>query len=319
MAKQKLNLKSDQALLKIALDAEQEMLEKVQAVGEGYSAGLIISGPPGVGKSKTVKELLKSMNGLEHVEDVFTEQDTDKSSPTYKQWFETKRIVKPGPLTRKSKYAPWSLVRDLWRNRNPGNITVIDDNDIALMDLNFTGIIMSATEQEAEREVHYTTKKILELECEGVPDMFSYEGGIIVLTNYNMRDCPREGDDGFKKYHERWRAMVSRNAGQYVDMNMDDRTLLVFLEHRIRETEMLLDSDYLEKTHKSRGISEAQQQSVFDFVRELVSEDQLVQDLDLRVYNAIAGYVIRAEGNQKQWKEMTRRNLVKRGERVETD
>jgi len=315
----KVNLKSDQALLKIALDAEQEMLEKVQAVGEGYSAGLIVSGPPGVGKSKTVRELLKAMPGLEHVEDVFTEQDADKSSPTYKQWYETGRIVKPGPLTRKSKYAPWSLVRDLWRNRNPGNIVVIDDNDIALMDLNFTGIVMSATEQEADREVHYTAKKIQELECEGVPDMFGYEGGIIVLTNYNMRDCPREGDDGFKKYHERWRAMVSRNAGQYVDMNMDERTLLVFLEHRIRETNMLLDSDYLEKTHKCRGISEAQQDSIFEFVRELVSEDQMVQDLDLRVYNAIAGYVIRAEGKSKIWKEMTRRNLVKRGQKVETD
>ena len=319
MAKQKVNMKSDAALLQVALDAEQEMLEKVQAVGEGYSAGLIISGPPGVGKSKTVKELLKSMEGLEHVEDVFTEQDLDKDSPTYKKWFEIGRVVKPGPLTRKSRYAPWSLVRDLWRNRNPNNKIVIDDNDLALMDLNFTGIIMSATEQEPVREVHYTAKKIQELECEGVPDMFNYEGGIIVLTNYNMRDCPREGDNGFKKYHERWRAMVSRNAGQYVDMNMDDRTLLIFLEHRIRETEMLLDSDYLEKTHKVRGITEAQQESVFAFVRELVSEDQLVQDLDLRVYNAIAGYVIRAEGNSKQWKEMTRRNLVKRGERVETN
>jgi hypothetical protein len=319
MAKQKLNMKSDEALLKIALDAEREMLEKVQAVGEGYSAGLIISGPPGVGKSKTVKELLKAMPGLEHTEDVKTEQDTDKASPTFKQWFETDRIIKPGPLFRKNKYAPWSLVRDLWRNRNTGNIVVIDDNDVALMDLNFCGIIMSATEMDADREVHYTAKKIQDLECEGVPDMFNYDGGIIILTNYDMRNSPREGEDGFKKYHERWRAMVSRNAGQYVDMNMDDRTLLVFLEHRIRETEMLLDSDYLEKTHKTRGITESQQQELFEFVRELVSEDQLVQDIDLRVYNAIAGYVIRADGKTKEWKEMTRRNLVKRGERVETD
>jgi hypothetical protein len=312
-----LSMKSDKALLKIALDQEQEMLEKVEAVGKGWNPGLIISGPPGTGKSHTTRARLTVMKGLEHVEDVFTEQDLDKDSPTYKQWFEKGRTVKPGPLVRKSRYAPWSLVRDLWRNRKEGNIVIIDDNDIALMDLNFCGILMSATEQEAQREVHYNARKIVELECEQVPDMFDYDGGIIILTNYNMANPPKEGTTGFKKYHERWRAMVSRMAGSYIDMNLDPRSLLVFLEHRIRETKQLVDADFFEKTYKVRGISEDQQEEVFSFVRDLASEDVLSQQLDLRVYNTIAGYVIRCDGKSKAWKEMVRRNLVKKGVRID--
>ena len=315
----KLDMMSDKQLLQVALDAEQEMLEKVEAVGKGWSAGLIISGPPGTGKSHTVKSLLTSMPGLEHTADVHTEQDLDKDSSTYKQWDETGRTVLPGPLVRKSKYAPWSLIRDTWRNRNPGNILVIDDNDIALMDLNFCSILMAATEQEARREIDYNARKIVELECEGVPDKFEYDGGIIMLTNYNMMNPPKEGSKGFKKYHERWRAMVSRLAGSYVDMNLPGRSLLVFLEHRIRETKQLTNSAYLQKTYQSQGITEDQQEELFDFVRGLVSEDSLIQQLDLRVYNAIGSYVIRSEGKSKVWKEMTRRNLVKKGTNVDTE
>ncbi len=303
-------MKSDKDLLQIALDQEQEMLEKVEAVGKGWNPGLIISGPPGTGKSFTVKSKLTSMAGLDHVEDVFTEQD-DK-----KQWNEIGRTVKPGPLVRKSRYAPWSLVRDLWRNNKKNNIVIIDDNDLALMDLNFVAILMTATEHEAQRQIHYNARKILELECEGVSDMFDYDGGLVILTNYNMANCPKEGMKGYKKYHSRWDAMVSRLAGSYIDMNLEPRALLVFLEHRVRQTKQLIDSGIFKKTYNVSGITEDQQEEVFSFVRDLVSEDALNQTLDLRVYNTIASYVIRSNGKSKEWKEMVRRNLVKKGVKV---
>lgn len=307
---------SDAKLLKLALDAEQEMLEKVAGVANGWSNGLVISGPPGVGKTHTVNNFLRSFQGLTHVSDVQTEQDLDKSSATYKKWFETSRTEGIGPLFRKSRYAPWSLVRDLWRNRSEGQIIVIDDNDLALQDLNFVGIIMSATEQEAMRQVHYTAKKLVELECEGVPDMFDYEGGIIILTNYNMRNVPKAGEQGYKKYHERWAALASRSAGSYVDMNMDDRTLLVFLEHRIRSTKQLTNSEWFRKKFGVDGISDDQQEQLFDYVRDIMAADALVQPLDLRVYNAMAKAIIIHNGDTKKWKDQIRRDLLKRGEIV---
>lgn len=312
-----LDYASDNKLLQIALDAEQEMIEKVEAVGKGWANGLIISGPPGTGKSHTVKQILKTTQGLTHTSDVFTEQDSNKDSPTYKQWFETNRIEGPGPLVRKSRYAPWSLVRDLWRNRNSENKLIIDDNDIALMDLTFCGVTMSATEQEPVREIQYTARKIQELQCENVPDTFEYNGGVIMLTNYNMKHSPKEGQPGFKKYHERWRAMVSRLAGQYVDLQMHNpRVLLAFLEHRVKETEMLLNGGYLVDRYGT-GITESQQDELFTIIRETMEQEALDQELDLRVYNAAAEYIIRTDGDTKAWKAMFKRNLCKRGSTVD--
>jgi len=304
---------SDHRLLQIALDAELEMIEKVEAVGKGQVGGLIISGPPGVGKTFTTRKVLTNMPGLTHVEDVTSEQDLDKSSPTYKQWFETNRVVGNGPLLRKSTYSNWSLVRDLWRNRNPGNIIMIDDNDAALRDLTFCATIMSATEQEVDREVHYTLKMNKELECEHIKNKFAYEGGIIMLTNYDMLNPKKFDEPGHKTYHERWRALVSRLAGSYIDMNLEDRALIVFLEHKVRISKQITDSNYLQKSFGSRGVTEDEQTELFDFVRDMVQANALKQTLDLRVYNAIAGNVILAEGKAKVWKAKTLRDLGIKG------
>lgn len=307
-----LDYATDGQLLQVALDAEQEMIEKVEAVHKGWASGLIISGPPGTGKSHSVKKQLVNAEGLTHTSDVFTEQDTDKNSPTFKQWFETGRITGPGPLVRKSRYAPWSLIRDLYRNREKENKLIIDDNDVALMDLDFCSILMAATEQETDREIDYTVRKITELRCEHVPDKFIYNGGVIMLTNYNMKNAPKQGGKGFQKYHERWKAIISRLAGQYVDLQMHNpRVLLAFLEHRIKETDMLLNGKFLVDRY-GESISESQQNDLFNVIREVMGADLLGQDLDLRVYNAGAEYIIR-DNDIKVWKPMFYRNLCKRG------
>ena len=309
-----LQFRSDKNLLSVALDAEREMYEKLEEVAKGRSAGLIISGPPGSGKSYSSEEYLKGMPGLEHIEDVIFEKDTDKDSPTFKEYIEVGKIKKAGPLVRKSRYSPWSLTRDFWRNPKSNNILMIDDNDIALQDLDFVGLIMSATEQNAVRTIDYNLKMMKELAMEGVTAKFDYDGGVVILTNYNMRDVPREGAKGYKKYYERWRALCSRLGGQYVDLKLDDpRALMIFLEHRIRTTRQLTKSKWLKKAFGTDGISKDEQEEVFDFVRLLMEKQALVQDLDLRVYNKIASYVITYSNKPKQWKARSIRDLCHRG------
>ena len=301
------NVLSDNDCLEIALDKEAEMIEKIEMVGRGYFSGVIVSGPPGCGKSKTVTDILKSMPDLEHVSDVHTEQDSKG------RWQVIGKTVEPGPLVRKSRYAPWSLTRDLYRNSARNNKLVIDDNDIALQDLNFCSLLMNATEQDALREVHYNAKKITELECEGVPDKFDYAGGIVILTNYNMRNIPAQGEKGHKKYHERWAALVSRLSGQYVDMSMEDRVLINFLEHRIRITKQLTKSSYFNTTFNVDGITEDQQEELFSFARYLLGNSAFIQNLDLRVYNTMASYIIMSDGDSEKWKKQIKRNLVTMG------
>jgi hypothetical protein len=309
-----LQYRSDKNLLSVALDAEREMYEKLAEVGKGKAAGLIISGPPGSGKSFSSEEYLSGLPGLEHIEDIKFEKDLDKDSPTFKQWFEVERIKKIGPLVRKSRYSSWSLTRDLWRNHKSNNIIMIDDNDIALQDIDFVGLIMSATEMNAKRTIDYNLKMVEELRMEGVTAKFDYDGGIVILTNYNMRDLPREGDKGYRKYYERWRALTSRLGGQYVDLRLDDpRALMIFLEHRIRTTGQLTKSKWLKRNFGTDGISKDEQEEVFDFVRLLMEKQALVQDLDLRVYNKIASYVITYPKKPKQWQARTVRDLCHRG------
>lgn len=311
-----LGMMSDARLLRIALDAETEMIEKVEAVGRGHAAGLIISGPPGVGKTATTRSTLTKMPGLAHIEDVKTQQDMDRNSPTYKQWFEVDRIVDTGPLLRKSTYSTWSLVRDLWRNRNTGNILMIDDNDAALQNITFCNVIMSATEQEANRQVHYTLKQLKELEAEAVPTKFDYDGGIIMLTNYNMLNVPRAGEAGFKSYHEKWRAITSRLSGSYVDMNLDGRALIVYLEHKVRSIKFLENSELFQKNFQVPGITADQVEEVCDLIRDMVQANALKQDLDLRTYNAVAANVIISDGNSKVWRAKTIRDLCIKGANV---
>ena len=115
---------SDQDILDIVLDAEQQMQEALEDVLAGLINPLIIKGPPGVGKTESVKIAtrqagIKSTDLLSSVFSKHSDDDIKAGMSTYP--YRCDHIVKVnGALIRGSDYSKWALAADLYANKDSG-------------------------------------------------------------------------------------------------------------------------------------------------------------------------------------------------------
>ena len=140
-----------------------DMLNEVtDAAAEGIIRGLIVSGPPGIGKSFGVEETLKEAN----LSKVLSGRDAD---------FE---IVKGAS-------SAIGLYKTLYYMRKPGQVVVFDDCDGVLFDETCCNILKAALDSGAKRRISWRTESKV-LKTEDIPDAFDFEGSVIFLTNINF-------------------------------------------------------------------------------------------------------------------------------------
>jgi hypothetical protein len=163
--------------------------QMTDAVANGVVRGLIVSGPPGVGKSYGVETILDMYDA------------------------ETKLAGRP-PRTEvvKGAMTPIGLYQTLYNNSSKGDILVFDDCDSILFDEVCLNMLKAVLDSGKKRTISWKSESVA-LRREGIPDRFEFSGGCIFITNVNFENVRS------KKIQDHLAALMSRC--HYMDLEMD--------------------------------------------------------------------------------------------------
>ena len=167
-----------------------EMLEDMtRATKKGDVRAMIVSGPPGVGKSFGVEKVLGKHDLIATLGD---------KPPKY-------QVVK-GAMSAIGLYCK------LYNYADKDNVLVFDDCDSVFSDELSLNILKAALDSKKNRTIHWNTDSF-KLRNEGVPDSFDFKGGAIFITNIKFDNVKS------KKMRDHLEALESRC--HYIDLTID--------------------------------------------------------------------------------------------------
>jgi hypothetical protein len=195
---------SDEDLIEKTRKRFQILTDMTKAVKAGDVRAMIVSGPPGVGKSFGVEEVLTK-------DDLFNTLGERK--PKYE-------IVK-GAMSAIGLYAK------LYQLSGEKNVVVFDDCDSVLLDDLSLNILKAALDSSKKRTISWNTDSRL-LRSEGIPDRFEFKGGAIFITNIKFENVRS------KKLQDHLAALESRC--HYIDLQMDtDREKVLRIKQIVQD------------------------------------------------------------------------------------
>jgi hypothetical protein len=205
----------------------QIMDEMTKACIAGDIRALIVTGPPGVGKSHTV---------IQEMEKASLFDKTAQRNPRFE-------IVK-GAISGIGLFAT------LYKFSDPRNVLVFDDCDV-WSDPDALNVLKGALDSGKKRRISWNKDSRL-LRDEGVPNSFDFHGSIIFITNVDVANNNKRST--VKAHID---ALQSR--AHYLDLTIDterDKMLRVRQVHR--DTNNGLFEDY--------GFNDAQSTEILDFM-----------------------------------------------------
>jgi hypothetical protein len=180
---------SDQEIIERLRERFEILTEMTKAVKQGDVRAMIVSGPPGVGKSFGVEQVLEK-------DDLFNTLGNRK--PKYE-------IVK-GAMSALGLYAK------LYEYSDEKSVLVFDDCDSILMEDLSLNILKAALDSSKKRFIAWNTDSRM-LRTEGIPDRFEFKGAAIFITNIKFEHVRS------KKLRDHLDALESRC--HYIDLQMD--------------------------------------------------------------------------------------------------
>jgi tRNA uridine 5-carbamoylmethylation protein Kti12 len=202
-----------------------EILEDMtRAVKKGDVRSMIVTGPPGVGKSFGVEKVLSK-------HDVFADVANDSKLKKYE-------VVK-------GAMSAIGLYKKLYEYSEKKSILVFDDCDSVLLDDLSLNILKAALDSGKKRMIHWNTDS-RSLQQEGMPNSFEFKGGAIFITNIKF-DHVRS-----KKLRDHLEALESRC--HYLDLTIDtEREKLLRIKQVVRDADMLSAYDMSDE-HKTEVV-----------------------------------------------------------------
>jgi hypothetical protein len=189
--------------------------EMTKAVRQGDIRAMIVSGPPGVGKSYGVEAQLQKAD-----------------------LFNTLAERKPKFEVVKGAMSALGLYAKLFEFSAEGNVVVFDDCDSILMEDLSLNILKGALDSSARRFIAWNTDSRL-LRSEGIPDRFEFKGAAIFITNIKFEHVKS------KRLRDHLDALESRC--HYIDLQMDtNREKILRIKQVVQQGKMLERYDFEE-------------------------------------------------------------------------
>jgi len=188
--------------------------DMTRAVKKGEVRAMIVSGPPGVGKSFGVETVLGKHDLMANI----------AQNEKLKKY----EIVK-------GAMSAIGLYKKLYEFRDKKCILVFDDCDSVLLDDLSLNILKAALDSSKKRTIHWNTDSRL-LRSEGVPNQFEFHGGAIFITNIKFENVKS------KKLRDHLEALESRC--HYLDLTIDTEREKILRIKQIVSDGMLAEYEF---------------------------------------------------------------------------
>jgi len=208
----------------VQTETDDEIMERIEqrftilddmtkAAIAGDIRAMIVTGPPGVGKSYGVEYQLEKA-GL----------------------FDTLGQRKVKYEVIKGAMTPIGLYCTLYKHSDPRNVLVFDDCDSILLDDIALNILKAALDSGKKRRIHWNSDSSM-LRREGVPDCFDFKGSVIFITNLKFENLKS------KKLQDHLDALQSRC--HYLDLTLNTtRDKILRIKQIFRKGDLFQDYDF---------------------------------------------------------------------------
>ena len=187
----------------------QILEDMTKAAKSGKVRAMIVTGPPGVGKSYGVEHVLSK-------HDLLADIANDQKLKKYE-------VVK-------GAMSALGLYRKLYEYSDRKCVLVFDDCDSVLLDDLSLNILKAALDSSDKRWIHWNTDSHA-LDREGIPNKFEFKGGAIFITNIKFEHVKS------KKLKDHLDALESRC--HYLDLTIDTEREKILRIRQIVEDGML--------------------------------------------------------------------------------
>jgi hypothetical protein len=202
--------KSDEERMIEIAERFEILTEMTKAATSGDIRAMIVSGPPGVGKSFGVEQEIEKATLLDQIAGRRLRAEVVKGSAT-----------------------PIGLYQTLYKYSDPNCVVVFDDCDSILLDDVSLNLLKGALDSGKKRKISWLADSRI-LRSEGIPDSFEFKGSVIFITNLKFDKMKSQ------KLRDHLDALQSRC--HYLDLTLDTmRDKILRIKQIARSGELFSD------------------------------------------------------------------------------